>query len=94
MSSNWQGALLVCRKCSKRQKGGFGPKGKTPLAKTLRKALAAKKGRKAHIGIVEVKCLGICPRHAVTMIDTRAPDAWLLVKPGTDSDDLVEQLGL
>ena len=62
--SDWSNTLLVCRKCSKRLGGGFGPKGRTPLAKALRKHLDVKKGRKAPLGIVEVKCLGVCPRGA------------------------------
>lgn len=84
----------MCRKCSKRQGGGFGPKGKTPLAKALKKEMGGKKGRKAHVGVVEVKCLGVCPRHAVTMIDTRDPHQWLLVKPGTGIEEIVEDLKL
>lgn len=90
--SNWEATLLVCRTCSKRQSGGFGPKRKTPLAKALRKTLGAGKGRRARIGVVEVKCLGICPRHAVTVIDARNPRAWLLVRPGTDLGEVVSTL--
>jgi predicted metal-binding protein len=92
--SNWRTALLICRKCSKRQHGGFGPKGKTPLAKALKKELGGKKGRKAPVGIVEVKCLGVCPRHAVTMVDARRPRDWLLVKPGTPVGEIMEAVGL
>lgn len=91
--SNWRTALLICRKCSKRQHGGFGPKGKTPLAKALKKELGGKKGRKAPVGIVEVKCLGVCPRHAVTMVDARHPRDWLLVKPGTEMNEVLASVG-
>lgn len=82
--SEWRGAVLVCAKCSKKVGGGFGPKGKTPLAKALKKELGARKGRKSPIGVVEVRCLGVCPRDAVTMIDGNNPRQWLLVRPGTD----------
>lgn len=92
--SNWRTALLVCRKCSKRQHGGFGARGKTPLAKALKKELGGKTGRKAPVGIVEVKCLGVCPRHAVTMVDAHRPRDWLLVKPGTPLDEIIEAVGL
>lgn len=92
--SNWETALLVCSKCSKRQHGGFGPKGKTPLAKALKKAMGGKKGRKASVGVVEVKCLGVCPRHAVTMVDARNSREWLLVRPGSDPGELLEALGV
>ena len=91
--SDWSNTLLVCRKCSKRLGGGFGPKGRTSLAKALRKHLDVKKGRKGAIGIVEVKCLGLCPRGAVTMIDGRAPGEWLLVKAGADLDDVAKAVG-
>ena len=92
--ANWQTALLICRKCSKKVDGGFGPKGKTPLAKALKSELHGGKGRKARVGIVEVKCLGICPKNAVTMIDAARPRDWLLVRPGTDVRDVVAELGL
>lgn len=87
--SNWAGALLVCGKCSRRMEGGFGPKGKAPLAKYLRKAFGLK-GRKAPLGVVETRCLGICPRGAVVLVDSRAPDRWRLVRPGDDLAALVQ----
>ena len=90
VDASWETALLVCRKCSKRQQGGFGANGRTALAKVLKRALG--KGRKARVGVVEVKCLGICPRHAVTVIDARRPDRWMLVKPGENIDRLLESV--
>src|SRR3546814_16519030 len=68
MPAGWQDVILVCRKCSKRQGGGCGPQGGKPLAKALRKHLGVKKGRKASVGIVEVGCLGVCPKDAVTLV--------------------------
>ena len=93
VSSRWRGAVLVCRKCSKKLKGGFGPDGKQPIAKALRKALDGGKGRKARMGIIEVGCLDICPKGAVTVIDTAHPDEWLIVKAGTPVEELAERLG-
>jgi len=92
--SDWSNTLLVCKKCSKRLDGGFGPKGRTSLAKALRKHLDVKKGRKARLGIVEVKCLGVCPRGAVTVINGKAPGEWALVKAGADLDVVALGLGL
>jgi predicted metal-binding protein len=92
--SNWSNAVLVCAKCSKKLDGGFGPKGKAPLAKALRKHLGLKKGRKAAGGIVEVKCLGVCPRGAVTVVNGAAAREWLLVPEGADLDAVAEELGL
>ena len=88
IKADWSHAVLVCRKCSKRQKGGFGPDGRTRLAKVLRKMYGAKKRRKSPVGVIEVGCLDVCPKHAVVMIDTRRPKEWLLVKPGADEPEL------
>ncbi len=92
--SNWEHAVLVCAKCSKRLKGGFGPKGRSPLAKALRRHLGLEKGRKAEAGIVEVKCMGVCPRGAVTVVDAGGPREWLIVPAGADLDAVVAALGL
>lgn len=92
--SNWRQAVLVCGKCSKRVDGGFGPKGKQPLAKALRRHLGLKKGRKAAAGIVEVRCLGVCPRGAVVAVNGAESRAWQLVAPGADLDAVAEALGL
>ena len=92
--SNWSNTILVCSKCSKKLDGGFGPKGKTSLAKALRKQLGLKKGRKAAAGIVEVKCLGVCPRGAVTVVNGAQSREWLLVPEGADVGAVAEELGL
>lgn len=92
--SNWTETVLVCGKCSRKLDGGFGPKGKTGLAKALRKHLGLRRGRKAGAGVVEVKCLGVCPKGAVTVIDGARPREWLLVPEGADLALLAEQLGL
>jgi predicted metal-binding protein len=92
--SNWANAVLVCAKCSKKLDGGFGSKGKVPLGKALRKHLHLKKGRKAAAGIVDVKCLGVCPRGAVTMVNSAASREWLLVPAGADLDAVADELGL
>ena len=92
LASRWQGSVLVCGKCSKKLGGGFGEKGRTPLAKMLRAVLGLKKGRKAERGVVEVKCLGVCPKNAVVMLDGARPDRWLLVPAGADASEVVATL--
>lgn len=89
--SAWSGALLVCAKCSKKLDGGFGPKGRDRLAKALRREPGFGKGRKARVGIVEVKCLGLCPKNAVTVVDTRQPGEWLVLSAGEDVSPLIER---
>ena len=90
--SDWQGPVLVCGKCSKKLDGGFGKKGRTPLAKVLRTILGLKKGRKATLGVVETRCLGICPRHAVALVDGRRPGEWLVVPRDADIAELAARL--
>lgn len=92
--SDWANTVLVCKKCSKKLGGGFGPKGKTSLAKALRRELELKKGRKGALGVVEVKCLGVCPKGAVTVIEGHAPRAWLLVPGGMAIALVADELGL
>jgi predicted metal-binding protein len=92
--SNWGQAVLVCAKCSKRVGGGFGPSGKQPLAKALRKHLHLKKGRKGAAGIVEVRCLGVCPKRAVVAVNAAHARVWNLIEPGADLDDVAATLGL
>ena len=92
IGSNWQGALLVCGKCSRKIGGGFGANGKRPLDKALRKAMAVKRNRKAALGIVEIGCLNLCPAGAVTLVDTREPGRWLVVPKGADVALLAERL--
>jgi predicted metal-binding protein len=92
--SNWRSAVLVCRKCSRKLDGGFGPDGDERLAKVLRRHLSIGKGRKAAAGIIEVNCLGICPKGAVTVVNGADAREWLLVRPGADLDELSWALGL
>lgn len=90
--SAWTGALLVCRKCSKKVGGGFGERGRTSLGKALRQQPGLSKGRKARLGVVETRCLGICPRDAVTLVDTREPGRWRIVPAGADVAALATML--
>ncbi len=94
VTSHWSGAILVCAKCTKKVDGGFGPKRRTRLAKALRKMFGLKKGRKSSAGVIEVKCLGVCPKNAVTLIDAANPDRWWIVPVGADIEALGCDLGL
>lgn len=94
VASNWGNAVLVCGKCSKKLGGGFGPKGKTSLVKALRKEFGLGKGRKADVGVVETKCLGVCPGGAVTVVNGAKAREWLIVKKGADLEEVGRELGL
>jgi predicted metal-binding protein len=88
--SNWNQTVLVCDKCSKKVGGGFGPKGKTPLVKALRAMFG--KGRKASVGVIPVKCLGVCPKNAVMLIDSRRSREWIVVPVGTSAAKVIAAL--
>jgi predicted metal-binding protein len=91
--SHWAATILVCGKCSRKLGGGFGEKGKTSLARVLRKRGGGKK-RKAAFGVIETRCLSVCPKDAVTVIDAAHPGRWAIIAEGTPVDDIVRRLGL
>ncbi|TKD50894.1 (2Fe-2S) ferredoxin domain-containing protein [Sphingomonas baiyangensis] len=92
--SNWQAMVLVCGKCSKKLGGGFGDDGRKPLAKALRRYLGLRKGRKGAAGIVETRCMGVCPKGAVVVLNGADARVWHLVPPATDLGTVARTLGL
>lgn len=92
--AEWRAVVLVCGKCTRKVEGGFGEKGRMPLAKVLIRWAGKGKGRKAAIGAYEVPCLKICPKHAVTVVDGAHPDRWLIVPAGTPVAEVAAQLGI
>lgn len=94
VNAEWQAALLVCGKCSRRMGGGFGAKGKTSLAKSLRKLGNGRKGRRASLGVVETGCLKICPKNAAVAINGANPHHWRIIPRGTAARDAAHILGL
>ncbi|MGI4732121.1 MAG: hypothetical protein ACRYFW_10260 [Janthinobacterium lividum] len=93
VASDWSRVLLVCAKCSKKVGRAFGADGDETLARALRAELGAAKGRKASAGVVEVKCLDVCPKGAVVTLDAARPERWLLVKAGTPAAEVMSALG-
>ena len=94
VGSDWSRAILVCGKCSRRVGGGWGAKGRTPLAKALRRALGVSKGPRARVGVVEVGCLGACPAKGVVVLDGARPGQWLVARPGEDPRAVLATLGV
>ena len=86
LRSDWAAAILVCGKCSR--KAGDKPR----LAKQLRQALGGGKGRRAAVGVVETKCLGVCPKRGVVVVDTAHPNRWHIVETGTGAGDVLSRL--
>jgi predicted metal-binding protein len=86
--ADWQAVVLVCGKCTRKVKSGFGTEGGTPLHKALRNYACGgkRKGRKAAIGAFEIGCLKVCPKNAVMVVDGKEPGSWLIVPARTPVD--------
>ena len=95
--TEWRDLILVCKKCSKKLDGGFGPDGDKTLKKALRKYLTpakSSKGRKATLAVIETACFDICPRNAVVAVNAAQPKALLIVPAGSDLFEVKARLGL
>jgi predicted metal-binding protein len=79
----WRDVAMLCGKCSRKLNGGFGKKGKHDLADVLKSALK-RSGRRRALRVLEVGCLGLCPKRAVTVVTTAQPDQVLAISAGTD----------
>ncbi|WP_205624859.1 thioredoxin domain-containing protein [Geminicoccus roseus] len=96
MKSEWTEVVLVCRKCSKKLRGGFGPDGDQSLSKALRREMQPEngkaKGRRARIGVVEVGCFDVCPKNAVVAVQAASPGKWLVIPAGTPASEAAARL--
>jgi predicted metal-binding protein len=90
--TQWEDILLVCSKCSRKARGGFGPKGRKRLDKVLRDELDLGKGRKARIRIVMTPCFKLCPRKGVTVAKGSKPDTLYIVPHGMAVEEIAETL--
>jgi predicted metal-binding protein len=79
----WRTVILVCRKCGKRQHGGFGPKRRDDLRSELRQALRDA-GRRRDVRVFEAGCFGICPKRGVTALNATLPGNIHIIPAGTD----------
>jgi len=87
----WRDIAMVCGKCSRKLKGGFGKKGKHDLADVLKAALK-EAGRRREMRVVEVGCLGLCPKRAVTAVSSARPDQVLAIPEGADPMSVIARL--
>jgi hypothetical protein len=94
VSGRWQEVILICRKCSKKLDGGFGPKGRTRLNAFLREGLATGKGRKARMGLVMAPCFKLCPKAAVTVTLGSKPQILHVIPRRAEVGEITEALGL
>lgn len=96
-STEWRDVVLVCRKCSKKLGGGFGPDGDLTLKKALRKYFNLKKGKKGRKGdlvVTGVDCFDVCPKGAVIAVNGARPKELLIVPAGADLLEVKARLGL
>lgn len=92
--TGWRDMVLICRKCSKKLYGGFGPDGDRSLKKALRRYLKAGKSRKAALAVKETDCFDVCPKNAVVAVNAANPKALLIVPAGADLFEVKARLGL
>lgn len=92
--SKWRESVLICRKCSRKLRGGFGKKGKRSLAKALKDVYGDAKGRRAEIGILEVPCFKLCPKRAVSVGLGSKPGVLFELAEGMAVEDVLETLDL
>lgn len=83
--------LFICRKCTKKLDGGFGADGGESLRRALW-PLLRDAGRRRSTRIVETKCLGLCPKHAVTAGTSRNPGVLLEIPRMTPAEAVLEAL--
>jgi predicted metal-binding protein len=87
----WTTVILICGKCARKLDGGFGPKHKDSLRTTLREALKAK-GHRRSVRIIETRCMGLCPRHAVTALNAGSPGRIMTIPNGTAGETALAEL--
>jgi predicted metal-binding protein len=71
--------------------GGYGIKGKETLRTALREAFR-EKGYRRDVRIIETRCVGICPRKAVTALNASRPDRILTIPKGMAANEAMAQL--
>jgi predicted metal-binding protein len=87
----WNTVILLCGKCARKINGGYGPKKKQTLKDALRAELKAD-GRRRQVQIIEMRCIGICPKKAVTALNASSPGRILTVPKGTHPKDALTLL--
>ncbi len=92
--SKWRESVLICRKCSKKLRGGFGKKGKRTLRGLLKEVYGDAKGRRAEIGILEAPCFKLCPKRAVSVALGSKPGVLFEVREGAAVEDVLDALNL
>lgn len=88
----WQDLVLTCGKCTRKLKGGFGRKRRLSLRALLKDGLRATADRR-RLRVIEVGCLGLCPRDAVTLVVASRPGILRPVPAGTELAAVLAAIG-
>jgi predicted metal-binding protein len=82
----WDGDLLLaCRKCQKKLKGEPGMRALAKLKKTIKRHNKEHSGAKLHL--INVPCMDMCPKSAVTICLPSAQTARLSILHNEDEID-------
>lgn len=84
-STPWTAVLLLCGKCGRKMNGGYGEDGEASLRATLKRALK-ESGHKRDTHVIETRCMGICPKNAVTALNANVPGRLVTIPRGTAPD--------
>ena len=87
----WRDVIILCRKCGKKRRGGFGPKRKQTLKDVLRQALRDV-GQRRRVRVMETGCLGVCPKDGITALNASAPGTIHVIPVGSDGTAAVRTL--
>jgi predicted metal-binding protein len=87
----WKTILLVCAKCTRKMDGGYGPKGRDTLKSALRSGLTDS-GQGRNVRIIETRCMGVCPKKAVTALNANRPGTILTVRRKAETADVLAVL--
>jgi predicted metal-binding protein len=87
-ASPWQGKLvLACRKCQRKLKGDAHLKALANLKKTVKQANRQRGGDQ--LQILNVKCMDLCPKNAVTVcVPEEGTNRLRLLRTDADIDTL------
>ena len=85
--------IAICGKCGKARRR-LGPSGNDGLGKALGKALHLPKPKRAKVRIVETKCLKLCPKGAVAVVNGNDPGHILVVPEGMPVSTIIHRMGL
>jgi predicted metal-binding protein len=87
----WKTVILLCGKCARKMRAGYGPSGKETLRTALREAFR-ENGHRRDLRIIETRCMGICPRKAVTALNASRPEKIFTIPRGTAATEAMARL--